>query len=945
MKMLYRHAPTGLATSVGVALLLGAAVYGQVPTASVLAWLSILLLIVVGRYGLLHRYRSAHDAESNPASWSRRYICAAAVTGLAWGVGGSVFASLSSGEHRTLVLLIVAAMSACAIAYLAGVLRAYVGYMLGVALPLLCWLVIESEMPVLVLGLLTCAFVAAMYLAARRLNALLTRALEFQFDNGELASQLESSNHRLRQDIAERERAEATLAWERAVLGMVAAEAELEPTLDSIVQGVERLYPDVVSCIRFVDTDKRERWVGSAGSSPLRAGAARRHCVPDEVLPSPRADRGRPAKLIEVAHIDQKRARTADRDAVRERGITTCWSLPITSPRGEDFGRLALYVREQRSPRPAESQFMQRTSYLAAIAIERAHARRVLRESEERFRHFAQTAADWFWETDADLRYSYVSERYESVTGIAGEAVIGRTPMECLPGLGVDARRCALHQQKMESHHGFDDLRLERVAADGTVKTDSISGRPVFDERGVFRGYRGSGRDITRAQSTAKTLAFHASHDALTGVVNRTVLEQRLRRAVKSARGRGREHVLCYLDLDRLKQVNDSCGHDAGDRLLRELTGWLKGQLRARDTLARLGGDEFALLLENCAGEQGIAIARRLIAAWCARPFVWRQRRFDVGLSAGLVSFGPECVSADRLLACADAACYRAKREGGARVHVHRWPQNPAAVPHDERVLSMDFPRLVKQGRLRLFAQPIRSLRDREEARRWYELLLKIVDDDGQVGSAHALIRQEEERGRITAVDKWVIDAALRLHAQHCGGSPDVRFSINISGASLGDGGLLEHIQGRLGHWAVSPAAVCFEITETAAIRNLADAARGITALRRAGCRFALDDFGTGVSSFAYLKHLPVDYLKIDGSFVRDMPGKSLQRSMTAVINQVGHTLGLKTIAEWADSDRLLRDLRRVGVDYAQGVAVSPTMSLETICRPNSVKGRIAVPA
>ncbi len=941
--MLYRHAPAGLATTVGVALLLGAAVYGRVPTATVLAWLSILLLIIAGRYGLLRRYRSAPDAESNSVSWSRRYVHTAAITGLAWGVGGSVFASLSSGEHRTLVLLIVAAMSACAIAYLASVLRAYVGYVLGVALPLLGWFVFESEMPVFVLALLTCAFVAAMCLAARRLNGLLTCALELQFDNSALASQLESSNRRLRQDIAQRERAEATLAWERTVLGMVAAEAELEPTLDALVQGVERLYPDVVSFIRFVDADGRERCVGSAPSSPLFGGSVG-HRLPDEVVAGPRADVDRPAKVIAVAHIEEEGAGTPYREAARELGITTCWSLPITSPRGEDLGRLALYVREQRSPRPAESQFIQRTTYLAAIAIERARARRILRESEERFRHFAQTAADWFWETDADLRYSYVSERYESVTGIAGEAVIGRMPVECLPALGVDAGRCALHQQTMESRRGFDDLRLERVAADGTVKTDSISGIPVFDERGVFRGYRGSGRDITRAQSTARTLAFHASHDALTGVVNRTVLEQRLRRAVESARRHGREHVLCYLDLDRLKQVNDCHGHDAGDRLLRELAGWLRGKIRARDTLARLGGDEFALLLENCAEEQGVAIARRLVAAWCARPFVWRQRRLDVGLSAGLVSLGPDCVAADRLLACADAACYRAKHEGGARVHVHRWPQNPAAVLHDERVLSMDFSRLVKQARLRLFAQPIHSLRNREEGRRWYELLLKVVDDDGQVGSAHGLIRQEEERGQITAVDKWVIDAALRLHAQHCGGSPDVRFSINISGTSLGDGRLLDHIRDRLGHWAVSPAAVCFEITETAAIRNLTDAARGIAALRRAGCRFALDDFGTGVSSFAYLKHLPVDYLKIDGSFVRGMSDESLQRSMTAVINQVGHTLGLKTIAEWADSDRVLRDLRRVGVDYAQGVAVSPTVSLETISRPSPVKGPVAVP-
>lgn len=435
-------------------------------------------------------------------------------------------------------------------------------------------------------------------------------------------------------------------------------------------------------------------------------------------------------------------------------------------------------------------------------------------------------------------------------------------------------------------------------------------------------------------QATAR-LTYQASHDVLTGLINRREFEHRMERLLQSALQQGREHVLCYMDLDQFKVINDTCGHAAGDELLRQLALLLRTNLRERDTLARLGGDEFALLLENCNVPDALEVVDAFRADVQRFRFKWADRVFAVGMSVGVVAITRDSGSTASLLSAADSACYLAKDHGRNQIHIYESRDTDLARHRGEMQWMTRIQRALEDGRLRLSWQEIRRADGAAENERHVELLLRMLDDDGSEILPMAFIPAAERFAIMPALDGWVVEETLRVCRRYLGERGPrqfCQFALNLSGASFKDPAFRRTLLEHLDRMPELGPHLCFEITETAAIGNLAVVNEFIAAMRTYGCRFALDDFGSGLSSFGYLRNLNVDYLKIDGAFVRDIASNAVDRYMVEAIHRIGHQMGLKTVAEYVESDAVLAVLRQIGVDYVQGNAVHRPAPLEALC-------------
>lgn len=447
---------------------------------------------------------------------------------------------------------------------------------------------------------------------------------------------------------------------------------------------------------------------------------------------------------------------------------------------------------------------------------------------------------------------------------------------------------------------------------------------PIRDRTGEIDGVVLVFRDVSRERQYSETLSYQASHDLLTGLVNRHEFERRLDQSLQQARLSQRPHALLYIDLDQFKLVNDTAGHAAGDELLRQIGKLLQRQVRENDTIARLGGDEFAVLLDNCPPEAALKVAHKLRQSIAEHPFHFGQRSFAVRASVGLLDLGAAPLTRDDVLGLADAACYVAKDQGRDRVYRYHPDDALLNLRRGEMEWVDRLHRALDQGRLRLYRQEILALSTIAPAGAHFEVLLRL-EESGRTVLPMAFIPAAERYGLMPLIDRWVVRATLhRLAvAQELGAERVALCAINLSGASLADADFIHYAKEQFRHFRVAPSTVCFEITETVAIADLARAGEFMQQLRDIGCRFALDDFGVGMSSLNYLKNLPVDFLKIDGAFVKDMRHDRIDRAMVEAIARVGQVMGKATIAEMVEDAATLADARAIGIDYAQGYAVS----------------------
>ncbi|MBT9612831.1 MAG: EAL domain-containing protein [Burkholderiales bacterium] len=442
---------------------------------------------------------------------------------------------------------------------------------------------------------------------------------------------------------------------------------------------------------------------------------------------------------------------------------------------------------------------------------------------------------------------------------------------------------------------------------------------PIREADGVVIGMVVVFRDVTTERSLAHELAWQASHDALTSLANRHEFERRLQEVVESAQTSRISHALLYIDLDQFKLVNDTCGHVAGDELLRQLSTLLNAKIRTVDTLARLGGDEFGLLLPGCGIEQAQVIAEKLRQEISEFRFMWEAKTFMVGASIGLVEITHETGTVANLLSAADTACYMAKDRGRNRVCVHRAQDAEVRRLHGEAEWVTRITRAFEENRFQLYYQKIIPLHpDRHPEYR--EILLRLIDEAGRLVPPMAFIPAAERYTLMPTIDRWVVRTLFAWMRAHQHQLPEnIYYSINLSGQSLGDDAFASFVEDQFRISDVMPSRICFEVTETAAISNLAQAMRMMKKLQAMGCGFSLDDFGSGMSSFAYLKNLPVDSIKVDGAFVRDMLTDPIDFAMVEAIIRIGHVMGLKTIAEYVESDAIMQRLAKLDVDYVQG--------------------------
>jgi diguanylate cyclase (GGDEF)-like protein len=428
--------------------------------------------------------------------------------------------------------------------------------------------------------------------------------------------------------------------------------------------------------------------------------------------------------------------------------------------------------------------------------------------------------------------------------------------------------------------------------------------------------------DISQQRQLTELLTYQASHDALTELFNRREFERRVERQLALMQAGAPACALLFVDLDQFKLINDTSGHAAGDQLLSQLASVMREQLRGGDVLARLGGDEFGVLACDVHDEAGARlVAERLRQHIDAYTFVWEQASYGITASIGGVLIDP-VVGLKELFAQADTACYLAKEAGRNRVHFYSGGDDAAAHRRTEMEWAHRLRWALEEDRLRLFFQEVQPLRERSDGTR-LEVLLRMVDEENRIVAPGAFLPAAERYGLMPAIDRWVIQSTLanfdRLHPD----GADLRFAaINLSGASLEDETLADMILSLVQRHGVDPQRLCFEITETVAVRNLAQVSRFVSQLRRAGCRVALDDFGVGMSSFGYLKNLPVDIIKIDGSFIQDLLSDPMSHAIVRAVTDIGHGRGLKVIAEWVDSEELIRALAELGVDHAQGFAI-----------------------
>ena len=553
-------------------------------------------------------------------------------------------------------------------------------------------------------------------------------------------------------------------------------------------------------------------------------------------------------------------------------------------------------------------------------------AEEALRQSEERLRDFAETSADWFWEQDADLRFCYLSGNLPDVDGLRPVDIIGKRREELVPMANLKSEEWKRLLARIDAHEPFYDFEYALPGRDGADYVVRVSGVPKFDASGNFIGYRGTGLDVTESHLLSQQLNYQASHDPLTGLVNRREFETRLARVVKSCRHDDTEHALCYIDLDQFKVVNDTCGHDAGDELLRQISALLKHKLRKRDTIARLGGDEFGLLLERCSLKQARRVAETVREAIDQFRFNWAGRNFRLGASIGVIPINFSSGNITKVMRSADAACYAAKDAGRNRIHIYSEDNIEVAQRHREMQRIVDINQAFDEARLMLYQQPIIALGPQpEQQERLCEVLVRMIAEDGYPILPAEFLPTAERYNLAYQLDTWVVNATLQWLAAN----REISATINVSGMSIANDEFLQFVLDALARIDISFERLCFEVTETAAIENMSKANHFIKRLSGRGCKFALDDFGSGLSSFAYLKTLPVDYLKIDGFFVRDMTEDRINYELVKSINDIGHVMGKKTIAEFVENQETLEALREIGVDYAQGFGIAKPRPIE----------------
>ncbi len=526
---------------------------------------------------------------------------------------------------------------------------------------------------------------------------------------------------------------------------------------------------------------------------------------------------------------------------------------------------------------------------------------------------------------DAEGHIDYVNSAAEALLGQTFDQVVGKSFAQVASLVDeTDRRSLGDPVRKALATGGRVTMGRRAVlvpSSSSPERSVEISVTPLKSDSKETLGLVLVMHDTSELRGLTRQMTYQASHDALTGLVNRREFERRLREAMDAAQTGDAVHALCYLDLDRFKVVNDTCGHTAGDNMLREVASIIKDAVRDSDTAGRIGGDEFALLLIGCPLEKARQIADDVVRAIGDYRFVWKDKIFNIGVSIGLVEIGRGGGSIEDLMGSADSACYVAKKQGGVHVHVYSAREEASARYSGEIQWLQKLQSALRDNKFELYYQPIVHAHSSVSNGPGLEVFVRMETENGQPGATPAEFIRAAERYRLMPhVDRWVVQAVLSALGR--GGMklpPDRSVAINISGQTLGDSEFLEFVVECFDHTGASPEDICFEVTESAVVANLDHARRFIAVLHGMGCEFALDNFGSGLSSFSTLKTLPMDYLKIDGSFISNLAVDTVNQAMVGAMVELSRTLNFRVVAEHVEDQLSLDTVREMGIDFAQG--------------------------
>jgi diguanylate cyclase (GGDEF)-like protein/PAS domain S-box-containing protein len=562
---------------------------------------------------------------------------------------------------------------------------------------------------------------------------------------------------------------------------------------------------------------------------------------------------------------------------------------------------------------------------------ERKRIEHLLLEEKERALVTLHSIGDAVISTDAVGRVEYLNPVAEKMTGYSVDEARDQSLEQIFHIINEETRerpanpatRC-LKEGKIVGLANHTVL----VSKSGVEYSIQDSAAPIKSPEGEILGVVLVFSDVTESRRLSLQISYQANHDVLTGLINRREFEHRLKRVMKTARNESTDNALCYLDLDQFKLVNDTCGHVAGDELLRQVSKLLQDNVRHRDTLARLGGDEFGLLMEHCSLKEARQVASKLVKAVSDYKFLWEKQLFKIGVSIGLITVNESSADINALLSAADAACFMAKDRGRNRIHVYQENDEELTKRHGEMQWAVRLPRALEEDCFKLYVQSIVPVASNNREGSHYEVLLRMEED--HIVLPEAFLPAADRYNLSGKLDRWVITNTFQWIVDHPAHLKRLYLcAINLSGHSLNEETFLEFILQKFREFQIPPEKICFEITETVAITNLSLTANFIEVLKVQGCRFSLDDFGSGLSSFAYLKNLPVNFLKIDGVFVKDILDDPLNLAMVKSINEIGHIMGKQTIAEFVENKAILEKLREIGVDYVQGYEIGRPRPIE----------------
>lgn len=594
--------------------------------------------------------------------------------------------------------------------------------------------------------------------------------------------------------------------------------------------------------------------------------------------------------------------------------------------RSDEFGYLSRFINK------AMATLQDRQSELRDALQRARQSEHALFDEKNRAEVTLNSIAEGVITTDSNGKIRFMNPVAEKLSGWTQQEATGQPVDEIIHLVDeqtAESIPCAINGslRNNEVERNLQGRLLVRKGGEEIAVAESAA--PMHDADGRVVGAVLVFDDVRQTRELTRQLSHQASHDALTGLVNRREFENRLQQALENTRCNGEHYALCYIDLDQFKIVNDTCGHTAGDELLRELGKLLHERLRDSDIVARLGGDEFGILLQGCTMEDAQKLAGEIRQAIRALHFVWDGKTFQIGASIGIVPLSDNTHSVAEALSSADVACYAAKEQGRDRVHVSE-PDDKELQRHRSEMRWVGRIReALKEDRLTLYRQSIVPVHSSEQHELHTEMLLRMLDKDDKLIPPGRFLGAAEQYGLMPEIDRWVIEQSLRWLANEIRSHQStITMAVNLSGQSLSAHGFLSSVVDLLHDSKVPPEQVCFEITETAAIANFDTALKFMRLLHGMGCQFALDDFGSGMSSFAYLKQLPVDFLKIDGSYVRDLLHDPVDRAMVQAVNQIGHAMGIQTIAEYVEDRSILGALASIGVDFAQGYAIDKPQAI-----------------